>query len=79
MTLHNNDINTDAAIEPNLCADLPEDLMALISSFVSEAQQVLQRRAAWREKHPVKARVWAAMYKAGIVKTPVPMRVNWGP
>ena len=46
MTLHNNDINPGAAIEQNLCADLPEDLTAIISSFISEAQQVLKRRAA---------------------------------
>lgn len=77
MTLHNNNISPGAAIEPNHCADLPEDLQALISFLVSEAEQVLQRRAAWRKKHPVKARIWAAMYRAGIVKTPVPRRVNF--
>ena len=79
MTLHNNNISPGAVIEQNLCADLPEDLRALISSIVSEAEHVLQRRAAWRKKHPVKARVWEAMYRAGIVKTPVPRWVNLGP
>ena len=72
MTLHNNDINPCAAIEQNLCADLPEDLTAIISSFISEAQQVLKRRAAWRKKHPVLSWIWLAIYRAGIGETPVP-------